>query len=268
MTNVHWVNISICKVMRKETRERSALDFTVKRIASADFNFRKALDLLKENFPPALLGDVDSFKEFFDQAGQEAMTPDRFFFIVAKDDKNQVVGMAIFNYLDRPAESNDPIGSGVAYLEYIAVAPYARRLKLASRLYWECIQAMNREGYSPSAFIAEVAKMDEDLGLSEESVSGRLKFFSGLGAKVVQGIDYKMPTFTHKREIPAYLLVRPLKADFQFDLWFVRGVVYALVYDVFRYDREISETRADQLYQSIVASIDRGDLSLIKPVRL
>ncbi len=250
--------------MGKETKERSAIDFKIKRVTSAGGDFTKAVDLLKENFPTALLGDVDSFKELFDQSEQAEIAPDKFFFIVAKDDKDQVVGMAIFNYLDRPAESDDPIGSGVAYLEYIAVSAKARRIKLASRLYWECIQAVNREGYFPSAFVAEVAKTDKDLGLSEESVSGRLNFFSGLGAKVVQGVDYRMPTFTHKREIPAYLLVRPLKADFQFDLWFIRGVVYALVYDVFRYDREISQSRADQLYQLIIDSVDRSRLSLAK----
>ena len=89
-----------------------------------------------------------------------------------------------------------------------------------------------------------------------------------LGAKVIGGIDYRIPTHTHKREIPAYLLLRSLKANLTFDRYFVRGIVHALIYDVFRYDRDVSQLRADELYEKIINSIETDKLTLIDPSQI
>lgn len=249
----------------KRVPEITAADFKIEDVSSVDRGFRAGLRLLRTYFPDALLANPESFAEYYDE--EEELKPDQFFFQVAKDPKGNVVGVSIFNYLDRPAGSADPVGRGIIYREYIAVHPRVARSRLGSRLFWESVRRVHQEGYRPSAVVAEIVKSDPNVpGLDQNAVLGRLKFYEGLGAKVIHGINYRMPTFTHKREIPAFLMVRPLHKDFKLDLWFVRSLVYALIYDVFRYDGEISAKRAEELYGSIVTSIDRDNLKLANPL--
>lgn len=245
--------------------EASAVDYTIEALTEPNKLFNESIALLQILFPGLLGTHVESYKEYFKE--QELMLPDKFFFLVAKDKNGRVAGVSIFNYLDRPSESVNSDRDGVIYLEYIGVHPRAARLGLGSRLFWESVKTVLDGGYKPSAVIAEIVKSDPQTPtLEEESVRGRLKFFAGLGAKLLSGIDYHIPTYMHQREIPAFLILRTLHEDVRIDLWFVRSLVYALVHDGFRYDEEISERRAEELYATIVASIDRHNLKLVNPL--
>ncbi|MBI4058620.1 GNAT family N-acetyltransferase [Candidatus Microgenomates bacterium] len=237
------------------TPEIPMSNWPIKRIVSADYDFMAACRLLKDNFPEPLLGNVESYAQILVMEERENEYPDESYFLVIKDMSERVAGTAIFAYLKRP---------NVIYLEYIATERKHRRSGIASRLLWEGIKMIRHYGYSPQAIVMEVAKPSEELdGYDVESVRKRLKFFADLGSKVIEGVDYRMPTYTHQREIPAYLIVRPLSENFHFEKWQARQILWALFYHVFRYDGDISEERADKLYKITSASI--SNLSLVDP---
>lgn len=247
--------------------ELPAIDYTIESVVEPNTSFIGGIRLLQTLFPEVSRKHIESYKEYFTELEKKEMYPDKFFFLVAKDLNDRVMGVSVFNYLDRSSESIETDRNGVIYLEYIGIHPRVSRVRLGSRLFWESVSLVINEGYKPSALIAEVVKADPQIPtFEEEMVNGRLKFFSGLGAKVLSGIEYGIPTYTHRREIPAYLIVRTLHQDVQVDLWFVRSLIYALVHDGFKYDEEISEKRAEELYTSIISSIDRQNLRLVDPL--
>lgn len=259
--------------MREKEGDRkeklTASDYRIERITSDNKFFRQAVSILRKNFPPELLGDIENFADNFSKKEREKMYPDQVYMLAAKDRRGNVKGVTIFNYLDRVEHPDEKIGSGIAYGEYIAVSSDAQGSGLGSRLFIERIARIHKDGYKPSAFVWEVAKPNPELqSLDKISVAKRLKFFERLGGKVIAGIDYKMPTYTHYREIPAYLLIRSLRKNLPINRWYVKGIVYAIIYDVFRYDLDISESRADELYQEIIKSMDNKRLRLVNPTQV
>ncbi len=251
----------------KKNSELITSDYSIESVVEQNASFVGGVRLLQALFPEVSRKHLESYGEYFIKIEKEQMYPDRFFFLVAKDKNGRVVGVSVFNYLDRPSESINTDRNGVIYLEYIGVHPTVGRTRLGSRLFWESVNLVINEGYKPSAVLAEVVKADPQIpALGEETVNDRLKFFSRLGARILSGIDYKIPTYRHQGEIPAILLIRTLDSDVRVDLWFVRAIIYALVYDVFRYDGEISEERAEETYSSIIGSIDRQNLRLVDPL--
>jgi len=155
--------------------------------------FKQSLDIYESSFPPnetrATENVIKMLKEDMD-----------YHLFVALDNK-VVVGISLL-YVFRSLN--------IAFLDYMAVAPNHQRRGIGKNLFRFMAQWCSTQPYSVIGLLMEIQK--EDVADKHEKVKrmDRIRFYVGLGAKVLDGVKYMLPSQDNSKMEETYLMIAPL----------------------------------------------------------
>ena len=98
----------------------------------------------------------------------------------------------------------------IAFLDYIAVAPNHQRMGVGKNLFRFMLQWCSIEHYSLIGLLMEIQK--EDVADIHEKLKrmNRIRFYSRLGSKVLDGVKYMLPSQDNSKPEEMYLMIAPL----------------------------------------------------------
>jgi ribosomal protein S18 acetylase RimI-like enzyme len=129
------------------------------------------------------------------------LNEDRDYHLFVALDSKIVVGMSLL-YVFRSLN--------IAFLDYIAVAPNHQRMGVGKNLFRFMLQWCRKQHYSLIGLLMEIQK--EDVADIHENLKrmNRIRFYSRLGSKVLDGVKYMLPSQDNSKPEEMYLMIAPL----------------------------------------------------------
>jgi GNAT superfamily N-acetyltransferase len=213
--------------------------------------FRQAMRIYEAAFPPEQRVPTEDMAAALERQPDDATGAG--YFLVALDGV-RVVGLSTFHYGYRHK---------LGFLGYLAVEERWRGRGIGALLYkatlarlqW-CGQAGEGEGLDGMVFEVERPELAAD-PLERQRREQLIRFFTRMGARLVRGIDYRMPPILPYTEpVPMHLMLHPLSAE-PFTDGYLRRVM-AHIYG----DEGDGPAEHAALYRSILDSIEPGHVAL------
>ena len=166
---------------------------------------RPARALYERSFPPAERHDFARILNLQDERSE--VCPPR---ILAALEGDSLLGLSIFRYLSR---------AEFGYLWYLCVSETSRGLGVGRRLYLRTIDLLREEarrlGGGLKCLVFEVERLEGEPHPDYGDPVRRIKFYEGLGARLILGYDYRQPPIPPHGPVPLQLMLHPLGLDLQ-----------------------------------------------------
>jgi GNAT superfamily N-acetyltransferase len=158
------------------------------------FEFEQSLDIYKSSFPSNETRPIEKVVVM--------LKNDKNYHLFISVNNNSVVGISLM-YIFYPLR--------IGLLDYMAVIPNYRRRGIGEKLFKFTLQKFNALVSNGIGLLIEIQK--ETVLDPEESVirKKRISFYTSLGAKVLEGVNYLLPPMRNGGEAEEmYLMIRPL----------------------------------------------------------
>jgi GNAT superfamily N-acetyltransferase len=176
--------------------QQKCIDLTMILKEVQDFDsleFKQSLNIYKSSFPPNETRPTENVIRMLNE--------DRDYHLFVALDSKIVVGMSLL-YVFRSLN--------IAFLDYIAVAPNHQRMGVGKNLFRFMLQWCSIQHYSLIGLLMEIQK--EDVADIHEKLKrmNRIRFYSRLGSKVLDGVNYMLPSQDNSKPEEMYLMIAPL----------------------------------------------------------
>ena len=176
--------------------QQKCIDLTMILKEVQDFDsleFKQSLNIYKSSFPPNETRPTENVIRMLKE--------DRDYHLFVALDSKIVVGMSLL-YVFRSLN--------IAFLDYIAVAPNHQRMGVGKNLFRFMLQWCSIQHYSLIGLLMEIQK--EDVADIHEKLKrmNRIRFYSRLGSKVLDGVKYMLPSQDNSKQEEMYLMIAPL----------------------------------------------------------
>jgi len=204
--------------------------------------FQQSLQIYSSSFPPVETKPIERIKSM--------LRDDENYHLYAAINKNKVLGFSLLYFFKN---------LGIALLDYMAVAPENQSKGIGSIIFWHNIQELESKIANPVGLILEVQR--EDGFGSTEAIrrKRRLRFYTKLGARLLEGVNYLIPPQYGSEPEKTYLMILPLKRVNSFTKETVVKYINAIYNGVYGY---YENDLIDKISYSLPSRIKICDLQL------
>jgi GNAT superfamily N-acetyltransferase len=200
------------------------------------FEFEQSIDIYKSSFPSNETRPV--------QRVVVMLKNDKNYHLFISVNNNSVVGIALM-YIFKPLR--------IGLLDYIAVIPNYRRRGIGEELFKFTLEKCGSLVSNGIGLLIEIQR--ENVLDPEESVvrKDRISFYTLLGAKVLEGVNYLLPPMRNGGEAEEmYLMIRPLGEVHHLSKASVVRYIRAIYSTIYQYH---SNNLLDRIAQKLPAKI-------------
>jgi len=204
--------------------------------------FQQSLQIYSSSFPPVETKPIERIKSM--------LRDDENYHLYAAINKNKVLGFSLLYFFKN---------LGIALLDYMAVAPENQSKGIGSIIFWHNIQELESKIANPVGLILEVQR--EDGFGSTEAIrrKRRLRFYTKLGARLLEGVNYLIPPQYGSEPEKTYLMILLLKRVNSFTKETVVKYINAIYNGVYGY---YENDLIDKISYSLPSRIKICDLQL------
>jgi GNAT superfamily N-acetyltransferase len=155
--------------------------------------FSQSLDIYRSSFPSNETRSSEKIKKMLEE--------DKDYHLFIAIENETVVGMSLLYVFT---------SLNIAFLDYMAVTPNYQRKSIGKNIFRFMLSWCNTQARDLIGLLMEIQK--EDVADTNEKLKriDRIRFYSGLGAKVLDGVKYLLPSQDSSKPEEMYLLIAPL----------------------------------------------------------
>jgi len=183
------------------------------------WEFRECLDIYKDSFPSNQMRPVKNVIRMLKDDGNYHL------FIAAN--KESVAGISLL-YVFKPLQ--------IGLLDYLAVESNYQGRGIGKRLFKFTIKKLNSQMPGAIGLILEIQKEGVDDSDNSLIMKDRIRFYRRSGAKVLDGVNYLLPSQTHGKPEEMYLMIVPLAKLGSLRKSFVIRCVRAIYSSIYQYE--------------------------------
>ncbi len=161
---------------------------------TASSEFEQTLQIYSSSFPAVETKPVEKIVDMLKN------DHDYHLLVAVKD--RLVVGMALL-YVFRSL--------GIGLLDYMAVTLGHQGRGIGSKLFRYTLERFRAEVTNPTGLLLEVQKEDVNDSAERRKRIDRIRFYARLGAKILVGVNYRLPPQHGSDPEETYLMIVPLK---------------------------------------------------------
>ena len=167
----------------------------VKEILDVDSTeFQQSLQIYSSSFPPVETKPIDRIKNM--------LRDDENYHLYVAINKNKVLGFSLLYVFKN---------LGIALLDYMAVAPEYQGKGIGSIIFWHNIHELESKISRPIGLFLEVQREDGVDAIEAIRRKRRLGFYTKLGVRLLEGVNYLIPPQHGSEPEKTYLMILPLK---------------------------------------------------------
>lgn len=184
--------------------------------------FKKSLDIYKSSFPSNETRPVEKVVKMLKDDKD-------YHLFIAFDNSNSVVGISLL-YAFKSLH--------IGLLDYMAVDPNYQRKGIGRELFRFTLQDLSSLNPLVIGLIMEIQKEDVPDPEDSRMRKDRIRFYSQLGAKVLDGINYLLPSQNRGKPEEMYLMIVPFKEIHSLPKRSVIQYVNAIYSTIYQYENK------------------------------
>lgn len=181
--------------------------------------FRESLKIYKTSFPSNQTRPVEKVVKM--------LKDDRDYHLFIAASKTAVVGISLL-YAFKSLH--------IGLLDYLAVDPNYQRRGIGKKLFRFTIQKLCSQMPGVVGLILEIQKERVHDSNGGHIIKDRIRFYRQLGARVLDGVNYLLPSQTHGKPEEMYLMIVPLARMHSLPKRFVIQYVRAIYSTIYQYE--------------------------------
>jgi len=127
---------------------------------------------------------------------------------------------------------------GVAFLDYLAVAPSHQRRGVGACLFKHTLKELYRLLPDPLGLLFEVQKEDASDPKEQKTRLDRIRFYTKLGARLLEGVHYALPPQDGTKPEEMYLMMFPCKDMAELPSNFVIQCIEMIYHVTYGYEKD------------------------------
>jgi GNAT superfamily N-acetyltransferase len=155
--------------------------------------FKQSLELYKSSFPPNETRSIEKVVAM--------LKGDKDYHLFITKNNNYVVGISLL-YVFRSLN--------IGLLDYMAVAPNLQRRGIGKNLFRFTLQWCSSQIVNIIGLLMEIQKENVPDQRERHIRKNRISFYARLGAKVLDGVNYLLPSQDNSEPEEMYLMIAPL----------------------------------------------------------
>jgi GNAT superfamily N-acetyltransferase len=203
--------------------------------------FECSLNIYKSSFPSNETRPIEKIAEMLKRDKNYQL------FVLMKD--NSVVGISLM-YVFRTL--------GIGLLDYMAVKPDYKRQGLGKEIFKDTLEKFMSDTPDGIGLLMEIQREDApNLQKGEINVrKHRLRFYSNMGAKILEGVNYLLPPIQHDFEPEQmYLMIKPVNQIDYLPKEYVLQYIETIYSTIYQYQaKDLLDTISRELPNRIVLS--------------
>lgn len=209
-----------------------------------DFNsleFKKSLIIYQASFPPNETRPIEKVIEM--------LKDDKNYHLLIALNNDSVLGISLL-YMFKNLK--------VGFLDYMAVSPNHQRKGIGTELFKFTIKKCNSELSDVNGLLLEVQKENISDLKEIRKRKDRIRLYTRLGVKVLNGVNYLLPSQNDGDLEEMYLMIKPLAAINSLSKLTVFQYVDALYSKIYQYEN--SNDLLTRIFKNIPTTVDICDL--------
>jgi GNAT superfamily N-acetyltransferase len=203
--------------------------------------FECSLNIYKSSFPSNETRPIEKIAEMLKRDKNYQL------FVLMKD--NSVVGISLM-YVFRTL--------GIGLLDYMAVKPNYKRQGLGKEIFKDTLEKFMSDTPDGIGLLMEIQREDAP-NLQEREINvrkHRLRFYSNMGAKILEGVNYLLPPIQHDFEPEQmYLMIKPVNQIDYLPKEYVLQYIETIYSTIYQYQaKDLLNTISQELPNRIVLS--------------
>jgi GNAT superfamily N-acetyltransferase len=204
------------------------------------WEFRQSLDIYKTSFPSNQTRPAKKVVKM--------LKDDRDYHLFIAANKSAVVGISLL-YAFKSLH--------IGLLDYLAVDPNYQRRGIGKKLFRFTVQKLRSQMPVVIGLILEIQKERVHDSHGRHIIKDRIRFYRQLGARVLDGVNYLLPSQTHGKPEEMYLMIVPLAKMRSLPKHFIIKYVRAIYSTIYQYE---NNDRLDAVSRSLPTTIMVHDL--------
>lgn len=181
--------------------------------------FRESLDIYKTSFPSNQMRPVEKVVKM--------LKDDRDYHLFIAASKTAVVGISLLYEFK---------SLHIGLLDYLAVDPNYQRRGIGKKLFKFTIHKLCSQMTGVIGLILEIQKERAHDSNDRHIIKNRIKFYRQLGARVLDGVNYLLPSQTHGKPEEMYMMIVPVADMHSLPKRFVIQYVRAIYSTIYHYE--------------------------------
>jgi GNAT superfamily N-acetyltransferase len=203
--------------------------------------FECSLNIYKSSFPANETRPIEKIAEMLKRDKNYQL------FVMMKD--NSVVGISLM-YVFRTL--------AIGLLDYMAVKPNYKRQGLGKEIFKDTLEKFMSDTPDGIGLLMEIQREDAP-NLQEGEINvrkHRLRFYSNMGAKILEGVNYLLPPIQHDFEPEQmYLMIKPVNQIDYLPKEYVLQYIETIYSTIYQYQaKDLLDTISRELPNRIVLS--------------